>query len=133
MNAISQMMQAADACCDACGSAATGRNETTLAIACTLGGTDFKARVAAIAALSRRSLLRSSRDGLVLRLTYRLESLADIQDLVAQEAECCAFLAFDLRHNDDAVRLTITAPASAADAGEELFAHFATELAEVAA
>jgi hypothetical protein len=115
-----------DACCDTCGPAV---DQTVLAIACTLGAGDLKARVASIQDLARRSLKASQREPLRLHLTYGPEALAEVQDLVAKESDCCAFMDFDLRHDEAAVELTITAPQAAAAAADELFAHFAPQLA----
>lgn len=114
------------ACCGSCGTD-TGQ-DTALAIACTLGAGDFKARVADIQALARRSLISSRREPLRLHLTYAPEALAEVEELAAREAECCGFLDFDLQHDGEAVRLTITAPIGA-PAADELFAHFAPDLA----
>lgn len=119
-------MTTASACCDSC---ATSAQDTALAIACTLGAGDFKERVASFRALATRSLLSSTRKPLRLDLVYRPEALAEVEVMVAKESECCSFLDFDLRHDAKAVRLTITAPVEALAAAEELFAHFAPELA----
>lgn len=127
MDAVTPTMSA-DACCSSC-SPATDANDTALAIACTLGAGDFRDRVAGIQALARRSLLSSRREPLRLHLTYETEALVEVQDLVAKEADCCAFLDFDLQQKGEAVELTITAPISALSAADELFAHFAPELA----
>ncbi len=125
MNAITTALRA-DAYCDTCSPAV---DQTTLAISCTLGAGDFKARVAGIEDLARRSLKASRREPLRLHLTYGPEALAEMQDLVAKESDCCAFMDFDLRYDETAVELTITAPAAAATAADELFAHFAPHLA----
>lgn len=98
-------------------------------IACTLQAGDFRERTAAIRDLAARSLLRSRRERLALHLTYGPEALAELEDLVAREAECCAFLAFDLRREAGRIHLTITAPEAAAAAADDLFAHFAPERA----
>lgn len=119
-------MTTASACCDSC---ATTRNDNALAITCTLGAGDFKERVAEIRALATRSLRSSHRKPLQLELVYDRDALTEVRDLVAKESDCCSFLAFDLRHDDQAVRLTITAPAEALPAADELFAHFALDLA----
>ncbi len=118
----------ADACCSSCATT----DKTALAIACTLDSSDFKDRVAGIRDLASRHLLSSRREPLRLHLTYAAEALPDVQDLVAKESECCAFLDFDIVEGERVV-LTITAPESAALAADELFAHFAPELAQVAA
>ncbi len=129
MDQITQ--NAGRACCESCGPDA--EQDTALAIACTLGAGDFKARVAAIQALASRSLVSSRREPLRLHLMYVPDALAEVEDLVAEEAECCNFLHFDLQNDSDAVRLTITAPIAALPAADELFAHFAPELARDAA
>jgi hypothetical protein len=118
----------ADTCCSSCAST----DNTALAIACTLDSSDFKDRVAGIRDLASRHLLSSRREPLRLHLTYAATALLEVQDLVARESECCAFLDFDIR-SGERVDLTITAPESAALAADELFAHFAPELARVAA
>ena len=117
--------QTENACCSSCAPA----EGAALAIACTLGSGDFKERVADIRALAERALLRSERRPLQLCLTYAAEALNDVESLVAGEAECCAFLDFALRTDAEGVHLTITAPIEALAAADELFAHFAPELA----
>ena len=123
-------MTTASACCDSC---ATKVQDTSPAIACTLGAGAFKERVEGIRALAARSLLSSERRPLQLQLVYDLAALADVEELVGKESECCSFLDFDLQHDASAVRLTITAPLEALAADDELFAHFAPELAREAA
>lgn len=120
----------ADACCSSCAGAA---DDMALAIACTLGAGDFKNRVAGIRDLAARHLLSSRREPLALHLTYAAQALPEVEDLVAKESDCCAFLDFDLRATREQVELTIKAPESAALAADELFAHFAPELAREAA
>jgi hypothetical protein len=83
--------------------------------------------------LAGRSLLRAERKPLLLSLTYAPEALDAVQDLVAKESECCSFLDFDLRHDGRGVYLAIAAPIDALAAADELFAHFAPELAREAA
>lgn len=123
-------MTTTSACCDNC---ATSSQATALAIACTLGAGDFKERVSGIRDLARRFLRNSHRKPLQLELVYDPEALAEVEDLVARESDCCSFLDFDLQHDAGAVRLAITAPVEALPAADELFAHFAPELAKVAA
>lgn len=115
-------------CCSSC----APTDSTALAIACTLDSTDFKSRVANIRHLASRHLLSSRREPLKLHLVYAAAALPEVERLVAQEADCCAFLDFDLRSGEQ-VELTITAPEIAAVAADELFAHFSPELARVAA
>ena len=53
----------------------------------------------------------------------------EVADLVRNEQEYCAFLAFDLRKETDGMHLTITAPTRAAEAADMLFDHFAPDMA----
>ncbi len=93
-------------------------------IACTLGAGDFKARVAWIADLNATALREHQRDDLVLSLVYAPEARDQVRQLVAQEQACCAFLAFELREDADASRLTITAPEAAREAAEMVLEPF---------
>jgi hypothetical protein len=127
-NATFQALMAKDEC--GCGSArSVSSQDDALSIACTLGASDFKQRVASIHALARRSLRRADRAPLSLTLTYGPEALEEVRDLMHKEQTCCAFLAFDLKSNSREVVLTITAPQEAAEATDLLFDHFAPELA----
>lgn len=125
-------MTTQDACCSAC-TAPARPDDNALAIACALESNDFKERVASIRDLASRALRSSRRDDLRLELVYDVSAIAEVEDLVAKESDCCAFLGFDLLRKGDVVQLTISAPESARGAADELFAHFAPELAEVAA
>ncbi|MBX3494364.1 MAG: hypothetical protein KF899_15465 [Parvibaculum sp.] len=118
-------------CCAGCGSPPAGR-QAEPEIACTLGAGDFEVRIAMIRDLARRHLRRSDRDGLMLRLVYDGEARSEVEEFVARERLCCAFLDFELRHDEDGVQVVIVAPAAAAEAAEMLFAHFAPELAREA-
>lgn len=129
MNEPNLSEPSAGACCPSCDTSASNRSDTALEIVCTLGAGDFKQRVADIRDLAARSLLRSERRGLTLNLTYERDALAKVKNIVAQEADCCRFLDFTITHEGSEVHLTITAPEAAAEAAEELFAHFAPELA----
>lgn len=113
-------------CCNRC--TATD-SDTTVTIACTLGAGDFNDRVAGIRALAKRWLRTSHRRGLQLERVYAPEALAEVEDLVAKERDCCRFMGFDLEHDEHSVRLTIAAPVDAMSAANDLFAHFAPELA----
>ncbi|MGX8013767.1 hypothetical protein ACVDG8_034760 [Mesorhizobium sp. ORM8.1] len=117
---------------DECGcgpSCAPLAENDALSIACTLGASDFKERVASIRALARRSLHHAERTLLSLNLTYGPEALEEVTDLMRKEQTCCSFLTFDLKTDRRAVVLTITAPQEAAEAADLLFDHFAPELA----
>jgi hypothetical protein len=89
-------------------------------IACTLSPTDYRARLADIAALSREALRHVERRGLTLDLRYAPEAAARVRQLVERERTCCAFLQFDLQEDQHEVRLLVTAPPAAADAVPDL-------------
>lgn len=99
------------------------------AIACTLGGDDFKNRAAWIRGIAERHLKRSLRSPLTLLLVYGKAAAADLREMVRRERECCAFLRFELAEDEDEVRLLITAPEAAREAAGFLFDHFAPQLA----
>ena len=63
-------------------------------IACTLSPSDYRTRLAEIAALSRDALRHVERRGLTLDLRYAPEAAARVRLLVEQERSCCAFLQF---------------------------------------
>lgn len=98
-------------------------------IACTLTPGDFKDRIAWIRDLARESLLDVRREPLVLHLTYDAAAAVRVREMVGKEQACCAFLRFDLREDARGVHLSITAPEEAREAANDLFAHFAPELA----
>ena len=91
-------------------------------IACTLSPSDYRIRLAEIAALSRDALRHVERRGLTLDLRYAPEAAAGVRRLVDQERRCCAFLQFELHEGADEVRLLVTAPPAAADAVPDLLA-----------
>jgi hypothetical protein len=81
-------------------------------IACTLSPADFRARRAELAALSLPGR----------PLAFPASAEPALRDLIAAEAQCCPFLAFDLRPTGpDELQLTITGPAEAGPVIAELF------------
>lgn len=109
---------------DSASSAAPVMNVTKPApIACTLAAANFKARATWLRHLSSRALLRHQLDGLSLSLSYRLEAAADIEKMVLQERECCAFLSFTVRRTEESIEVTVTAPADAGADAQALFSH----------
>lgn len=93
-------------------------------IACTLDAGDLRERLALIAELNASALRGSRRDDLQLTLTYASQALDRVQDLVAREQACCAFLTFILEPGPREVRLTIAAPEAARQALDSVFAPF---------
>lgn len=95
---------------------------TEIPIACTLSATDYRARLAEIAALSQDALRSVEQRGLTFELRYAPAAAARVRRLVERERTCCAFLAFELHEDADEVRLLVTAPPGAADAVPDLLA-----------
>ena len=98
-------------------------------VACTLTRGDLRQRLQWIQDLARESLREVRREPLTLHLRYDASAAAHVRDMVRKEEACCAFLHFDLRDDAHGVQLTITAPEAAREVANELFAHFAPELA----
>ncbi|KQY51185.1 hypothetical protein [Lysobacter sp. Root494] len=99
--------------------------------ACSLEAHAFRERVAWIAALNQRSLHRLDRQGPTLTLVYEASALGDIEEMVARERDCCAFLAFDMVAGEEVV-LTITVPPDAVGSADELLAPFHDPKADAA-
>ncbi|MEA2332569.1 MAG: hypothetical protein QOH58_2707 [Thermoleophilaceae bacterium] len=97
------------------------------AIACTLSVDELPRRAAEIGELARHALLGMDRGerSVELRFAPDAGTLARIEALVAAESRCCAFLGFAIDRRADATALTITAPAGAEPALEELAGMFA--------
>lgn len=108
-------------CCPTCGPAT---NSASLATACTLRPEGLEGRLAEIRDLARRALLRSERNGLILRLDYRASAEGEVNALIARESECCGFLTFYVEKEGDRLRVTVAAPRHAETAAQELFDAF---------
>ena len=99
-------------------------NLKALPIACTLTPGDLRERLGAIQTLTREALLGYERDGLNLALRYAPDAIERVRAMVTAEQHCCAFLEFEVREQTDCVHVMITAPETARDAADELFAQF---------
>ena len=95
-----------------------------LPIACTLTPDGMTARLALIDALAADGLLdRTPTDaGLRVRLRDTPDIERRIRELLAAESACCAFLDFDLRHDDGDLVLEIAGPSDAKPLIELFFA-----------
>ena len=91
-----------------------------MTIACSLGAADHRQRLAAFGALARAALLAREPIARGARLTFAASARERVEALVAAEAECCPFLALDLRAGGDRLVLDVTGPAEAAPIIEEL-------------
>lgn len=93
-----------------------------MTIACTLSAAETVARRADTAELARRALrARRPVPGGAL-LTFAPDAECELRDIVAAEAQCCAFLYLDLRRAGDALELEITGPDEAGPILDALFA-----------
>ena len=94
---------------------------TELPIACSLSAGDLEARQAELVAIGRRSLLAVTRADRVPVLSFRNDggTRAELERIVAAEAECCAFLEMKIGEGD-LLTLTIDGPEGAGPIIEEL-------------
>jgi hypothetical protein len=86
------------------------------AIVCSLGGAAMAGRFEQWRDLARRARVAGAPhpQGAVLRYRRQPGVEDELRRLVALEADCCAFLAFDLVAAGAELRLTVTGPAEAA-------------------
>lgn len=98
-----------------------------LPIACSLAADDLEQRLAAIAEIGAESLLGHKIEG--PRHLLRFRSIAAtrrrLEEIVAAEAACCAFLDLKLEEYGEELILSIEAPAAAQPIADELAAIFA--------
>lgn len=97
---------------------------TTPPVRCALTGEDYDARLQWLADLTRDGLLGHQRRDLTLDLHYRQDGVDRVRHMVRLEQACCAFLSFEVTEAGGHVRLVITAPESARDVADQLFAQF---------
>jgi hypothetical protein len=97
-----------------------------LPIACTLSADDLAARQALIRTVSHEALIDKQQHGprAVLRFAAGAGVRERVAEIVAAEADCCAFLKMELADEPDAIRLTIEAPADAEPVLDELLQSF---------
>ena len=88
---------------------------TEIPIACTLSPDGFTARMGLIDALAVDGLIdrTDTERGVRVRLRDTPEIEQRVRELVAAESECCAFLDFTLRREDDAIVLDVSGPEDA--------------------
>ena len=100
-----------------------------LPIACTLSSTDLRERGKELRALGRDALLDATEaDGrAVLRFRPDPSVRRRVDSVVAAESECCAFLEFEVAHEDESTVLTISAPNGGAEMVHELAAALASD------
>ena len=94
-------------------------------IACTLVGDDFAKRTAWIRQLAKEHLVSARRGPLSLDLAYSPAAADIVQDMVAKERACCAFLNLDLSETPESVHVRIIASEEAREIVDTLFDHLA--------
>jgi hypothetical protein len=95
-------------------------------IACSLDAIALPKRLAEIAGLGRDALIDTRLNGTRAQLRFAAGSgiRARVEEIVAAEARCCAFLQMRVSDELDTVVLTIDAPADAKLVLDELVAAF---------
>lgn len=94
----------------------------TAPIACTLSSGDYVERARWITDLNRSALRTHARVGRTLTLTYASTASASVRTLASQEAQCCAFLEFEVREAPDSIQLLVIAPAAVGETFDPIFA-----------
>jgi hypothetical protein len=92
-------------------------------VSCSLGASDLRARLAAIAALGAASLVAHEQIDRRHTLRFRRDPATRrrLEEIVAAEAECCSFLDLDLAERDGELVLTVAAaPAAGQPVADEL-------------
>lgn len=84
-------------------------------IACSLGAGDLAQRLTEIGEVGADSLISREADGdrHLLRFRADADSRRRLEEIVAAEAECCAFLDLALSERDGELVLSIAAPSDA--------------------
>jgi hypothetical protein len=93
-------------------------------IACTLPRADLRGRLGVFDTLAADALLDQTPipDGVRSRFRDTADVERRVQELVALESQCCAFLRFDVRRDDGAIVLEITGAPDAQSVIEQFFA-----------
>lgn len=96
-------------------------------LACSLGASELRERLAAIAEVGAGSLISREFDGdrHLLRFQASAEARVRLEEIVAAEAKCCSFLDLALTDNEDELVLSIAAPQDAQVLADELAGAFA--------
>ena len=93
---------------------ASGSATGEVDIACTLEGADFARRVAEWRELGRSVKERTVEPGRVTAIYPRGDGLEErLARLIEAESACCPFLRFDMREEDESIRLELTFPPEA--------------------
>ena len=82
-------------------------------IACSLDPSDLRRRLAEITAIGAESLIARDTEGErhLLRFRKSADARRRLEAIIEAEADCCSFLDLSLREQEDALVLSIAAPA----------------------
>jgi hypothetical protein len=96
---------------------------------CSLDAGQLRERLAEIEAVGAMSLIEKTLDGErhVLRFSADAETERRLEEIVAAESRCCAFLDLELTRRDGLLILTLAAPTGGKEIASELAASFAGE------
>jgi hypothetical protein len=97
-------------------------------IACSLDAGALRERLAEIEAVGAESLIDETREGERHVLRFRADAGIErrLEEIVAAESHCCAFLDLELTRGDDVLTLAI----ATSSGGEEIAAALAMSFAE---
>jgi hypothetical protein len=95
-------------------------------IACSLDAGALRERLAEIEAIGTESLIDRTREGErhVLRFRADAETERRLEEMVAAESRCCAFLNLELSRRDGELNLTVVAPGGGKEIADALAASF---------
>jgi hypothetical protein len=98
-----------------------------LSIACSLGSSDLRLRLAAIAEIGRQSLIDHDIDAGRHVLRFRLDATTRkrLEEIIAAEAKCCSFLDLILDERGGELVLSVAAPQDGQAVADEFAATFA--------
>jgi hypothetical protein len=96
-------------------------------VACSLGAGELQQRLAAMAEVGAESLISREDEGSHHRLGFRSDATTRrrLEDIVAAESRCCAFLEISLTEEDGSLILSIAAPDQGRAVADALAAAFA--------
>ena len=92
-------------------------------VACTLSPLEFRSRASWLRRLTDKALISHTLRGSTARLKYKSGAGSDVERLVREESNCCAFLDFNVASVDDGIELAISAPPEAAGDMRMLLGH----------
>jgi hypothetical protein len=96
-------------------------------IACALDASALRERLVEIEAVGAESLIEKTREGELHVLRFRAGAGTErrLEEIVAAESRCCAFLDLELTRHDDELTLTVAAPSGGEEIAEQLAMSFA--------